>query len=114
MKRDAADVRAIFESVPGLAGKVVYRVWKADEEQAVPDMPYLAFYPPRSVSFFADNVTYHLRDHYTAELYSVAVLPALESGVEAALTAAGIAFSKTKDFIEAQNCWAVTYDFEVN
>ena len=104
-----AEVKELFETIPKLAGKVVYRTWKTGENVQTPDMPYLAFYCSGVSNFAADNSAYFSKLNYTAELYTRNTNPRLEAEIERALT--GIFWTKERDYLDGQKCWVATYTF---
>lgn len=87
-----------------------YRQW---EEGEAPPLPYGVYYAGRSNPFGADGIVYSSSQRYTLELYSRDKDPESEAAVEAALTAAGIFFSKDEAHIPSEHMNEVIYEIEV-
>ena len=87
-----------------------YRQW---EEREAPPLPYGVYYAGRSNPFGADGIVYASGQRYTLELYSRDKDLESEAVVEAALTGAGIFFSKDEAYISSERMNEVIYEIEV-
>lgn len=101
------EVRAIITAA-GLPS--AYREWK---EGKAPPLPYCVYYAGRANNFAADGVVYFTAQRYTIELYTEVKEPATEAALEAALTAAGIVWTKDEVYIESERMNEVSYEIEV-
>ena len=101
------DIKKILEST-GLP--VTYYCWP--EEQA-PPMPYICYHSPYSNNFAADGVTYFTADHVMIELYSRNVDKTSEKKITDALTAAGIYWDRTEEYLDDEKCYESIFECEV-
>lgn len=75
--------------------------------------PFICFYFPDSDDLFADNKNYVGIRHLYVELYTDEKDFALESTVEGVLTANGLTFRKSDDYIDSEKMWQTLYEMEV-
>lgn len=75
--------------------------------------PYLVYYSPGRSDFFADNLNYQGILDLNVELYTKTKSYTLESRIEAAMAAAGLAYSKTESFVASDGVFMITYATEV-
>lgn len=94
-----------------LPGKVVYNAWKVGE---APPLPYVVYYSAGASNFAADNVVYGSRRDVRIELYSQQKDFSIETGFEAALTTAGIYWTRDESFIAEENVFMTIYEVKIN
>ena len=75
--------------------------------------PFICFYFPDSDDFFADNQNYVGIRRLYVELYTNEKDFDLESTVEGVLTANGLTFRKSDDYINSERMWQTLYEMEV-
>lgn len=75
--------------------------------------PFICFYFPESDDFFADNQNYVGIRRLYVELYTNEKDFSLESTVEGVLTANGLTFRKSDDYIDSERMWQTLYEMEV-
>lgn len=75
--------------------------------------PYIVYYSPGRSDLFADNLNYQPILDLVVELYTQTKRYDLEVAVESALTSAGLAYSKSEDFVESDGVFMITYETEV-
>lgn len=80
------------------------------KEQLTP--PFLE-YELKDVNYFADGIIYFKRKKLTIRLYTDVYDKDAESTLEAALQAAGIGFSKEKEYYSPIGLWESDYQTEV-
>lgn len=105
--RPPQDIRSIIETA-GLP--CAYRTW--GEGQA-PPLPYCVYYAGRANNFAADGVVWFTAQRYTVELYTEDKNPTIEAVLEAALTEAGIFWTKDEVYIDSERMNEIIYEFEV-
>lgn len=94
--REPKEIRAI---ITGAGLPAAYREW---EERQAPALPYCVYYAGRTKNLAADGVVYFTAQRYTIELYTEVKEPDTEAVLEAALTTAGIFWTKDE-------CTGTTY-----
>ena len=75
--------------------------------------PFICFYFPDSDDFYADNQNYVGIRRLYVELYTNEKDFDLESTVEGVLTANGLTFRKSDDYINSEKMWQTLYEMEV-
>lgn len=105
--RPPQDIRSIIEAA-GLP--CAYRTW---EEGQAPPLPYCVYYAGRADNFAADGLVWFTAQRYTVELYTEDKDPATEAALEAALTAAGIFWTRDEAYIDSERMNEIIYEFEV-
>ena len=75
--------------------------------------PFICFYLPDSDDFYADNQNYVGIRRLYVELYTNEKDFDLESTVEGVLTANGLTFRKSDDYIDSERMWQTLYEMEV-
>lgn len=75
--------------------------------------PFICFYFPESDDFFADNQNYVGIRRLYVELYTNEKDFSLESTLEGVLTANGLTFRKSDDYIDSERMWQTLYEMEV-
>lgn len=75
--------------------------------------PFICFYFPDSDDFYADNQNYVGIRRLYVELYTNEKDFDLESTVEGVLTANGLTFRKSDDYIDSERMWQTLYEMEV-
>lgn len=75
--------------------------------------PFVCFWFPESDDFFADNQNYVGIRRLYVELYTNEKDFSLESTVESVLSANGLTFRKSDDYIDSEKMWQTLYEMEV-
>lgn len=79
----------------------------------VPATPYVVYYYPAENDFFADCSNYVNRRDLYIELYTKTKDFDAESNVEAKLSAAGLTWYKSTDFLNDEKLFQTTYEVGV-
>lgn len=87
---------------------VTYLEWP---ENMAPPLPYICYLSPGANNFFADGSVYYSANRVRVELYSRLKSPKTERLIETALS--GIPWTKDEDHIDSEQCYLITYEFEV-
>lgn len=85
-----------------------YQVWRSP-----PKLPWGVFRVGEINEFYADGVLYYAVRGYQIELYTAKKDQSAEEMLENALTAAGISFGRSEDYIESERLYQIIYDCEV-
>lgn len=101
-----AELKTTLTAVTGFAEKVAYYQYPENE---APELPFIAFYETGAGTVYADGIVYYSSSEVGIELYTLDKDEVTEAAVETALTGAGLAWTKTCDRIESENCWMITY-----
>jgi len=91
---------------------VPYAYYQFTRETAVPP-PFICYYLASSDDFAADGENYVKIRQLVIELYTAEKDFELEAQMEAALSAAGIFYSRVETAIESQQMYMVTYTSEI-
>ena len=83
------------------------------ENSQAPNYPFIVYYYTNGDDKIADNKNYVPIEGLVVELYSQQVDFAQETTVETKLKAAGIVYSKTRNYIQSELAWQTTYESEV-
>ena len=75
--------------------------------------PFICFYYDSSADLMADNSNYRRIDSLTVELYTDNKDFVLEGITEAALTNAGLPWTKAEDYIDSEKMYMIVYTTEV-
>lgn len=94
-----------------LPGRIVYNAWPVGE---APPLPYVCYYSTGSDNFAADNVVYDSNRPVRIELYTRSKDLATEAAVEAALTGAGIYWSRDESYIADEKVFLTSYEVTIN
>ena len=105
-----AELGDILKGIDGFADKVVYGAWQA---QTAPTPPLICYEETRSGNFFADGIEYHTGHDVRISLCTLYKDIGTEALVEAALTAAGIAWTSAEQYIDEDKINIKTYEIEV-
>lgn len=105
-----SELYTVLSGISGFAGKVAYRAWPVG---AAPALPFICYLETGSNNFIADGQVYVAVKAIAVELYTEAKDPTNEALVEAALTGAGIVWSKSEDYLDDERCYMITYTMEV-
>lgn len=87
-----------------------YYQFPEDTEQKT---PFICFYYPESSDFMADNENYVKIEQLTVELYQDSFDDTIEALVEAALKAAGFAYTRERVAIDSEKLYETIYQTEV-
>lgn len=102
------EINQMVESI-GLPSS--YYQWQIEAE--VPDLPYILFYYPERVDFFADGKNYQKITKLNIELYSDNKDFVNEAKVEEILEQNGITYQKEEQYISDERMYEVLYTMEV-
>ena len=94
-----------------LPGKVVYNAWPVGE---APPLPYVCYYSTGSDNFAADNIVYDSSRPVRIELYARSKDLATEAAIEAALTGAGIYWTRDESYITDEKVYLTIYEVTIN
>ena len=94
-----------------LPGRIVYNAWPVGE---APPLPYVCYYSTGSDNFAADNVVYDSNRPVRIELYTRSKDLATEAAVEAALTGAGIYWTRDESYIDDEKVFLTVYEVTIN
>lgn len=104
-----SDLKSILEGV--LPDGVVYRNWPVGE---APPLPYICYMATGSDDFAADNINYYSGTPVRIELYEETKSLTLEQQLEAALTTAGIFWSRDETYIDTEKCNLLIYEVTIH
>lgn len=76
-------------------------------------LPFIAIHSEQPDNFAADNLVYCEKWNFRLDLYSVDKDLKSESDIKTLLNNNGIAWNKTEQYIDDQNCWEVEFEFDV-
>lgn len=93
-----------------LPDKVAYYQWPVGE---APPLPYMVYYSLGADNFAADNVVYDSRRDVRIELYSRLKDLATEGALEAALTAAGLFWTREETYIDDEHVYETIYEVTI-
>ena len=85
-------------------------VYYSFPENNAPELPYFVYYYSGSDNVAADNVAYVEVLQPVIELYTAQKSFTDERAIENALTAAGIFWEKSEDYLTTENMFMVTYE----
>lgn len=106
--------RAEFaEIIDGIGLPWCYYQFDLTDGEAPPVPPYIVYFYPSSNDMYADGLNYQKINGTMVELYTKTKDFALEDSIEAALTSAGLSWSKEENYIESERLYMVAYDLEV-
>lgn len=105
-----AEVYTILTGIEGFSGKVAYYAFPSGE---APELPFLCYVENGTDNFAADNISYFAAKNIDIELYTQDKNPGTEQLVESALTAAGVFWTKSAEYINDEKCWMITYTIGV-
>jgi hypothetical protein len=78
-----------------------------------PEPPFICYLFPSDDNFAADGIVFYQITRVRIELYTDLKDPATEQRVTAALTENGIFYTKNEVWIEEENLYEVTFEFEL-
>lgn len=76
-------------------------------------LPFGIIHSEQPDNFAADNLVYCEKWNFRFDLYSVKKELSLEAEIKKLLNDNGIAWNKTEQYIDSENCWEVEFEFEV-
>lgn len=94
-----------------LPGRIVYNAWPVGE---APPLPYVCYYSTGSDNFAADNVVYDSNRPVRIELYTRSKDLTTEAAIEAALTGAGIYWTRDESYIDDEKVFLTIYEVTIN
>ncbi len=104
-----AQLKTVLNTV--LPGKVTFYAWPVG---GAPQLPYICYYSTGSDNFAADNVVYDSNRPVRIELYTRSKDLATEAAVEAALTGAGIYWTRDESYIDDEKVFMTIYEVTIN
>jgi len=75
-------------------------------------LPFIAIHSEEPDNFAADNQVYCEKWNFRIDLYSVEKDLDSEAAIKKLLNDNGLAWVKTEQYIDDQNCWEVEFEFE--
>ena len=79
----------------------------------VPDLPYIVFYYPRNNDFIADDQNYQKIERLNIELYTQKKDFTTEAQVESVLSANGLVYSRSEEYITSEEMYEVLYEMDI-
>ena len=76
-------------------------------------LPFGVIHTEQPDNFVADNLVYCEKWNFRFDLYTVEKDLTLEAGIKKLLNDNGIAWTKTEQYIDTEQCWEVEFEFEV-
>ena len=76
-------------------------------------LPFTTIHSEQPDNFAADDSVYCEKWNFRLDLYSVAKDLTNEAAIKKLLNDNGIAWTKTEQFIDSEQCWEVEFEFEV-
>lgn len=76
-------------------------------------LPFITIHSGQPDNFTADNKVFCEKWGFRIDLYTVDKNLQLESDIKSLLNDNDIAWVKTEQYIDSQNCWEVEFEFEV-
>ena len=76
-------------------------------------LPFIIIHSDQPDNFAADDLVYCEKWNFRIDLYSVAKDLTHEAEIKTLLNENGIAWTKTEQFIDSEQCWEVEFEFEV-
>lgn len=104
------EIKTLLEGISGFDKKVVYYAWA---EGQAPPLPFIVYFEEGINPMSADGINYYNAKQITIELYAQNKDLTSEAAVEAALTAAGIFYSKIEEYLEDEKVFETIYEIEV-
>lgn len=90
-----------------------YVFWQFDnEEETIPDLPYIVYYDIDPYIFFADNRSFYCADKYAVELYSEEKADFLQAKIEGFFNSHGFSFIHEPQFIPEENLFLEYYEVQ--
>lgn len=105
------DVATLISSI-GLP-YAYYQFPENDPNNPAPDPPFVCFYFSGSDDLLADDTNYQKIRPLVIELYTDNKDFTLEETVETALNSAGLVFSRSETYIDAEKLYMVTFNTEI-
>lgn len=103
--------KKVEEMLSPVGVPVAYRQFKPYKNKPVPSPPYLIYLFPSERGYGPDNCNLIIHKRVSVELYTNAKNTQLEKKVEAAISA--YKYEKSEDYIDSENMYMVTYDFNI-
>lgn len=85
--------------------------YRAFPEGHAPALPFICYLTSGTNNFGADNVTYHVINAVTVELYTDYKDPETEGKVEEALSS--FFWDKDVEYLDSERCYQIIYEIEV-
>ena len=76
-------------------------------------LPFGIIHTEQPDNFVADNLVYCEKWNFRFDLYTVEKDLTLEAKIKKLLNDNGIAWTKTEQYIDTEQCWEVEFEFEV-
>lgn len=112
-----------YESIAALVGRCAeevgngcrwtYYQWSPEDPDSVPDPPYILFFYPERDDLYADGENYQPIEGLRLELYTDNKDFDAEAAVERILTANGLSYVKSCDYIDDERMYMALYEMEV-
>lgn len=105
-----AELNTKLKAIAGFSEKVVYYAWP---EGKAPALPFICFFETGADNFAADGIVFSSSPSVAIELYTKNKEPGTEAAVEAALTDAGLYFTKQEQYLGDEKCLLVLYNVQL-
>ena len=102
-----AELKTKLKAITGFADKVTYYAWP---EGKAPALPFICFFETGADNFAADGIVFSSSHSVAVELYTKLKDQATEQLVEAALTSAGLYYTKQEQYLGDEKCFFVLYN----
>lgn len=76
-------------------------------------LPFIAIHSEQPDNFAADNGVYCEKYHFRIDLYTVSKSLDIEYSIKKLLNDNDIAWEKTEQYLDEQNCWETEFEFDV-
>lgn len=87
--------------------------WRYSHFSETPAPPYAVYYYPSEPDVYGDNSNYVNRRQLFVELYVKPSDATTETTVETKLATNGLSWFKTKDYLDDEKLFQITYEMEV-
>lgn len=87
--------------------------WRKDHFSETPSTPYCVYYYPSEPDFHADDSNYVNRRQLFIEVFVKGTDTATEATVEAKLKANDLSWYKSRDYLNDEKLYQITYETEV-
>lgn len=100
------ELNAALQSISGFDKKVAYRAFPVGK---APKLPFICYVCTNTDNFDADDYVFQVIQEVDVELYTAKKDETSERAVEAKLAEYNLAWQKYEEYIEAENCYMITY-----
>lgn len=92
-----------------------YAFWEFDneDENEIPELPYIVYYDINPTAFYADNIDYHFSRRYVVEFYSEKKEDELLDKLEAFFNSHNFVFTHEPTFIPEEELFMEYYEITI-